>query len=66
MPTRALPKIELMQGGVVDVRANAITDGEAITSRFAALTKVLLLVANVMFAAGNDTRALDTLDSLGK
>ena len=55
-----------MQGGVVDVCANAITDGEAIASRFAALTKVLLLVANVMFATGNDTRALDTLDSLGK
>lgn len=55
-----------MQGDVVDVCANAITDVEAKASRFGSLTKMLLLVANIMLAAGNDTRALDALDSLGK
>lgn len=55
-----------MQGGVVDVCANAITDVEAKASRFGALTKMLLLVADKVFGTGNDTRALDTLDSLGE
>lgn len=55
-----------MQSDVVDVCANAITDVETIANSFGALTKVLLLVADVMFGAGNDTRALDTLDTLGE
>lgn len=55
-----------MQGGVVDICANAVTDVEAKASSFRILTKVLLLVPDVMLATGNDTRALDALDSLGK
>lgn len=55
-----------MQGNIVDVRAKTVTDVEAKASGFGGLTKVLLFVSDVMFATGNDTRALDALDSLGK
>lgn len=55
-----------MQGGVVDVCAQTITDIEAKASGFGCLTKVLLFVGDVMFATSNYTRALNALDGLGK
>ena len=55
-----------MQGDIVDVRAQAVTDVEVEARGFGGLTKVLLFITDVVFATSNDPRALDALDSLGK
>lgn len=54
-----------MHSHIIDVRANAVRDVEAISHCLGALPEVLLLVANEMFCASDDARALDTLNSLG-
>ena len=54
-----------MQCFVVNVGAQTIRNREVEAGCLRRLTKVFLLVANVVFRAGNDTSILDTLNGLG-
>lgn len=54
-----------MHGNVVEVRAEGIADYGTVSSRFRYLAEMLLLIANVMFRAGNDPRTLNSSNGLG-
>lgn len=54
-----------MHRSIIDVRAKAVGDVEAVVARLGSLTEMLLLVANVVLGACHDALALDALNGLG-
>ncbi len=54
-----------MHGHIVDVGAEAFGDIVMVSLRFTSLTKVFLFVTNQMLRASDDTRVLNSANSLG-
>lgn len=58
------PKIELVERLVINIRAHTLRDIVPVALGFGGLTEMLLLIADEMLCARNDSSVLDSLDRL--